>query len=84
MATVHGLPAIYERGRGLGFGYKWLARRVSLKGLYGRDRLQVLHDIRRVNLHSLGDHNFGGGGTVNGVIGPACRMIKLISGVFTL
>jgi hypothetical protein len=23
--AVHGPPAIYERGRGLGFGYKWLA-----------------------------------------------------------
>ena len=33
-----------------------------------------------------GDHNLWGGGgvTVDGMIGPACWMIKVISGVFTL
>ena len=29
IATVHGPPAIYEGGQGLGFGYKWLAGLVS-------------------------------------------------------
>ena len=37
MATVHGPPAIYERGQGLGFGYKWLTGLVSRICMAGLD-----------------------------------------------
>ena len=44
IATVHGPPAIYKRGQGLGFRiYMYMVSRVSLKGLYGRVRLQGLY-----------------------------------------
>ena len=36
IATVHGPPAIYERGQGLGFGYIWLAGLVCMAGLDSR------------------------------------------------
>ena len=64
MATVHGPPAIYERGHGLGFGYKWLACRVSLKGLHGRVRLQGLSwgDQMQRSGRSGGPQFVGGGG----------------------
>ena len=44
-------PAIYERGHGLGFGYKWLACRVSLKGLYGSQLLTGSSYFRPIKLH---------------------------------
>ena len=37
MATMHGPPTIYERGQGLGFGYKWLAGLVSRVCMAGLD-----------------------------------------------
>ena len=55
-----------------------LAYRVSLKGLYGRVNLQGLSwgDQMRHSGQSGGlQFARGGGGTIDGVIGPACRMI---------
>ena len=51
IATVHGPPAIYERGQGVGFGYKWLAglvSRVSMAGLDSRVCMAVpeLHAVK--------------------------------------
>ena len=37
IATVHGPPTIYERGQGLGFGYRWLAGLVSRVCMAGLD-----------------------------------------------
>ena len=77
-------PAIYERGHGLGLGYKWLACRVSLKSLYmaGLDSRVCMAGLgSRVcpggtkcsAVDSLGDHNLGGwlGQTIDSMIGSA-------------
>ena len=37
IATAHGLPTMYERGQGLGFGYRWLAGLVSRVCMAGLD-----------------------------------------------
>ena len=49
-------PTIYERGQGLGFGYKWLAGLVSRVCMAGLDSRV---GINMAQWTDQGEHNFG-------------------------